>query len=479
MGRRENPAGLGKKAKERDAKGVSRENNRSFRAAARERKRETRVKYDLAQTLFWIAAFLLLAMLPTAVALSGHLPPGRGFWVEFGALLGFLGLGILNLQCVMTGRFRWFATGFGLDNMLQFHKQTGLFALILILAHPGILLLADRVFVEYFDPRVNLPRTLALGFVTLAALLLVASSLWRLTFRLSYEQWRLAHGLLSFAILMLGLGHILMVDHYSAPFWRKTAFVAMTGAALYLIIHSRLIRPWAMRRTPYRIAEVRPERNESWTLVVEPVEHPGFTWRSGQFVWLTLGDSPFSLQQHPFSIASSPLQKRVELTIKELGDFTASVKKARPGARAWLEGPYGAFTHNPRSTKGAVFIAGGVGITPIMSHLRTARERGGLVPYLLIYGNKDWESILFREEIEAMTERIRLKVVHVLEDPEGWQGETGFIDPEVLDRHLPEDLDSYEYFICGPEAMIDLTEPVLRARGIRPQAIHSERFDMV
>jgi predicted ferric reductase len=77
--------------------------------------------------------------------------------VEFGALLGFLGMAVLNLQCVITGRFRWFAAGFGFDNLLEFHKQKGIFALVLILAHPGILLVANPEFIAYFDPRQNLP----------------------------------------------------------------------------------------------------------------------------------------------------------------------------------------------------------------------------------------------------------------------------------------------------------------------------------
>jgi len=433
----------------------------------------------VAQTLCWIATFLFLALLPTAIALGGPLPPARIYWVEFGALLGFLGLAILNLQFVVTGRFRWFAAGFGLDNLLQFHKQMGIFALLLILAHPGILIVADTAFLEYFDPRVNLPRAISLGFVAIATILLIASSLWRLSFRLSYEKWRLVHGVLSFAILFIGLGHVVMVDHYSAPFWKKGAFVVMSGAAMYLVVYSRLVRPLLMRRKPYRISEVRPERNQSWTVVIEPDGHPGMDFQSGQFVWLTVGDTPFSLQQHPFSIASSPDQEKIELCVKELGDFTNSVKEIRPGSHAWLEGPYGSF-FSGREVTDMVFIAGGVGITPIMSHLRTARERGSRKRFLLFYGNATWEDVTFREEIEHMATQIPLKVVHVLENPPNdWNGESGFINRDVLDRHLPKNPLLAEYFLCGPLPMMDLVEPILREKRVPSRAIHSERFQMV
>jgi predicted ferric reductase len=438
------------------------------------------MKYGFLQTLFWIAALLFLAFLPMAVAMVGPLPLARGFWVEFGALLGFLGLAILILQCVTTGRFRWFAAGFGFDNLLEFHKQMGIFALLLVLAHPAVLVAADPGFWSYYDPRENAPRAVALVVVTVATVLLVASSLWRLTFRLSYERWRLLHGVLTLGILFLGLGHVVMVDHYGSPLWKKAAFVLMAGAGIYLVIHSRVVRPLMMRRRPYRIVEVRPQRNDSWTLIIEPEGHEGMRYRAGQFLWITVGDSPFSMQQHPFSIASEPSGGRIELTMKELGDFTGSVKKIEPGTRAWLEGPYGVFQHDPEGACGAVFIAGGVGVTPIMSLLRDARERADDARYYLFDGNTGWDDVMFREEIEEMKRRIRLKVVHVLtEPPDDWRGESGYVDGGVLKRHLPEDFSGFSYFICGPGPLLDSVEPILREMGVPATQIHTERFDMV
>jgi predicted ferric reductase len=438
------------------------------------------MKYGLPQALFWILGFLVLAMLPAAVGMTGELPPGRGFWIELGSLLGFLGLGVLSLQCVTTGRFRWFAAGFGFDNLLLFHKQMGVFALVLVLAHPAILIAADPVFLEYFDPRVKFFRAVALAFVTAASLVLIATSLWRVTLRLSYERWRLLHGFLSLAVLFLGLGHVLMVDHYGEPLWKKGAWILMVGPAMYLVVHSRVVRPWLMRRHPYRIVEGRPQRNDSWTLVIEPEGHEGLRFRAGQFLWITVGDSPYSMQQHPFSIASSPTDRRIELTVKNLGDFTGWVKNLKPGTRAWLEGPYGCFHRSPTESEGAVLIAGGVGVTPIMSMLRDARDRGDRSPLILFDGNTAWEDVMFREEIAEMAEQMNLKVVHVLtEPPDHWEGETGYIDEELLDRHLPQDREKYEYFICGPGPLLDLIEPILRKMKVPARAIHTERFDMV
>ena len=97
-------------------------------------------------------------------------------------------------------------------------------------------------------------------------------------------------------------------------------------------------------------------------------------------------------------------------------------------------------------------IAGGVGITPMMSMIRTLADRGDTRPVILLYGSKDWESITFREELEALKARLNLTVVHVLADPPpGWTGERGFITAEVFKRHLPPPYADHEYFICGSE----------------------------
>ena len=438
------------------------------------------MKYSLGEALFWIGATILLALAPLGVAMLGQVPDERSFGVELGAMLGLLAFGVLCMQMLVTGRFLWFAHGFGHDTLVQFHRQTGLFALLLLFAHPAAMFLADARYLAYLDPRVNALRALALGFVLAAALLLVASSLWRLAMRLSYERWRLLHGALAASIVVIGLGHLLLVGHYSALLWKQIALVCFAAAAGYLLLHSRIVRPLRARRHPYRVVETRAERAQATTLVLEPQGGERLRFRPGQFVMLTLGDSPLALQQHPFSLASSAHEKRLELTVKAAGDFTEDMASVQPGARAWLEGPYGAFTHDVDKHRGAVFVAGGVGITPIMSMLRTFRDRGAKLPLILLYGNKNWDEVIFREDLDRMQHALQLHLVHVLNDPPpGWRGERGHIDAALLERHLPADDRDYEYFICGPAPLMDSVEPLILKRGAGTRRVYSERFDMV
>ena len=439
------------------------------------------MKYGLIRAMLWAVSFLVLALAPMLLAYLGPVAP-RTFWIEAGVGLGFVGLGIMLLQFVLTGRYQRVATTFGLDSMLQFHRQMGLVAVGFILAHPILLFLSDPVYLEYLDPRVELPRALALGGVTGALLLLLATSLWRLSFRLSYEWWRALHGLLAIFVVFVGTVHVLQVGYYVSGIGKQVVFVALGTGAAALVVNTRVIRPWRMRRRPWRVEEVQEERGDASTLVLVPEGHAGMTFLPGQFAWITLGETPFTLQQHPYSFSSSAQEapNRVAFTIKEEGDFSSEARTVQPGTPAFLEGPYGYFVPETDPGMGCVMIAGGVGVTPFRSMLRTFADRGDPRELHLIFANVSPDQVIFFEELEELRGRLHLTVVHVLEEPpEGWEGETGLLDPELLERHLPESPLEFEYFICGPEPMMNIAESVLRDLGIPQKRILSERFNMV
>jgi len=192
----------------------------------------------------------------------------------------------------------------------------------------------------------------------------------------------------------------------------------------------RLLKPFLLLRKPYEVEQVVHERGNAWTLHIKPVGHAGMRSMPGQFAWLTFGRSPFSETEHPFSISSHAAQTNpITFTIKELGDFTRTIKTLPVGQRIYLDGPFGNFSIDLYPDANSfVLIAGGIGIAPMMSMLRTAAERGDTRPLLLIYAVDTWEGATFREEIEELTHHLKLKVVYVLQDPpENWQGESGYV----------------------------------------------------
>ena len=188
------------------------------------------------------------------------------------------------------------------------------------------------------------------------------------------------------------------------------------------------------------------------------------------------------MQEHPFSISSSAADGNGSLavTIKELGDFTGAIRHVPRGETAYIDGPYGAFTIDRHEAESYVFVAGGIGIAPIMSMLRTLAARRDRRPLCLIYAYRRWDRLTFREELAVLAEHLDLRIVHVLEEPPAeWQGERGRITKELLERHLPPDREIPAYFVCGPEGMIRWVERLLNDLDVPPARVHSELFDLV
>ena len=132
------------------------------------------------------------------------------------------------------------------------------------------------------------------------------------------------------------------------------------------------------------------------------------------------------------------------------------------------------------SAPGFGFVGAGVGITPLISMLRTMADRGDPRPCYLFFGNREWEGVAFREEIEELKGRLNLEVVHVLSrPPEGWEGDEGRISAAVLVQHLPERYQRLQYFICGSDQMMDVAEDALVHLRVPKSRVHSERFGMV
>jgi predicted ferric reductase len=442
------------------------------------------MRYSYRRGFSWLLLFTVLALVPLGLALVGPIPAARDFWIELGVALGFIALAIFGLQFLFSGRFHWIAPTFGMDNIVHFHRKMGIVAFLFVVAHPVILILADTDFLSYFDPRVNFLRAIALSYVSLAIIGITVTSIWRLAFKLDYERWRLIHGFLALSIVFVGVVHSVQVSHYLDPLWKKIAVVLLLGACMYLVLHTRIVRPWLNRKKPYRVVKVNDERDECWTLTVKPELGPRMTFTPGQFAWITVNDSPFSLQQHPFSFSSSALADTISFTAKASGDFTSTFKDIPKDAKVYLEGPFGSFTPEPDSH--LFMVMGGIGVTPGMSMLRTMRDAKDPRKAIMLYASKEWENVTFREELTALTKEIDLQVVYVIEDvpeeehlPEDVDGEEGRIDEEMLAKYLPENKDQYMYFICGPGPLMDVAEIGLRNLEVDWRRIYTERFEIV
>jgi len=207
----------------------------------------------------------------------------------------------------------------------------------------------------------------------------------------------------------------------------------------------------------------------------------GFNFRAGQFAWILMFRTPFAITYHPFSFSSSAEQPdRIHFTIKAFGEFTHEVERLEPGEIVYLDGPYGSFSLEDDADAPLVLIGGGVGATPLASMLETLADRGDRRPCVLFLANRDLDSRTCGAQVDALAGRLDLTIVDVLGDPPpGWTGESGFLNRGVLDRHLPDDPQRAEYFVCGPPGLMDAVDAALDDLDIPAAHVHAERFGMV
>jgi ferredoxin-NADP reductase len=225
------------------------------------------------------------------------------------------------------------------------------------------------------------------------------------------------------------------------------------------------------------VVRTTPEGGGVTTLQLRADGHDGQPFQPGQFAWIRLAEVRSAIDEHPFSYASSARRPRdPSFAIRARDGFTTRVPSLPPGTRVLVDGPHGPFRQQP-STSGMLLVAGGIGITPAMSILRTAWDDRADGRFVLVYAGRSPEGLTFLDELDLMGMRLDLSVVPVLSDPPvNWTGARGRLSSEVFDRHLPGDIRRWQFAVCGPPGLVDTTFTALAELGIPPERIHAERF---
>ncbi|WP_405683959.1 ferredoxin--NADP reductase [Streptomyces sp. NBC_01387] len=226
-----------------------------------------------------------------------------------------------------------------------------------------------------------------------------------------------------------------------------------------------------------RVVEMLAESPDAYSLVLEPA--PGdagrFAYRPGQFLTVRIpeaGGGPGSVARC-YSLASSPvLGEKPRITVKRTRGGHGSnwiCDTVREGCTLEVLRPAGTFTPASLDTDFVLF-AGGSGITPVMSILKSALHAGsGTVT--LVYANRDEGSVIYRDELIALAREYprRLHVVHWLESVQGLPTEAGL-------RQLALSRTAGEAFVCGPGPFMDAVVAVLTGLGMPAERVHVERF---
>lgn len=431
-----------------------------------------------------IGLYISIVVLPLLLAWSGARAP-RSFMDELATGTGLLAFAIILVEFVLSGRFRTISGRVGMDVTMLYHQLLARTALVLVLVHP-FLYRGNFDYQRPWDPTRQLTLqndfdALATGLVAWILLLVfVAISVARDHLPYRYETWRLMHGAGAVLIAGFGLHHTLHAGRYSQDPILAGVWQSLFGVAVASLVYVYVVEPLLQRNRAWRVISIKPLALKTWELSLEPANHGGLNFAAGQFAWINVGNSPFSLHENPFSISSAPGSGgTLQFVIKELGDFTGTVGRIAPGTRAYLDGPHGNLTISDRDEPGIALIAGGVGVAPLLSILRQLHLDRDRRPTALVYANRIEQQIVYPDELEILANDHGTELVHVLsEPPDTWAGRVGWVDTTMLgDLFRSADRKRWLYVLCGPVAMMESVEKGLLELGVPHHNIVSERFD--
>ncbi|WP_439154668.1 ferredoxin reductase family protein [Yoonia sp.] len=425
------------------------------------------------------ALYGLLLVLPLALSAVYGGPP-RPVMHDIASGLGMVAFAVILVEFVLSGRFKTVSNQIGMDVTMRLHQGMGRAALGFALLHPFLYGGAPAGGPRPWDATRQLTlSTDMLGLSAgIAAFILLPTfvifAIYRKQTPQTYEHWRWLHGLGAALIVMMLLVHTIRVGRYADALPVAWYWYLMTTAAVATLVHVYLLAPLRERKRPWRLQGVVPVAPRQWSVTLAPDGHAGLDYKAGQFAWLNVGHSAFSLHENPFSIASAPAAgPEVSFLIKEFGDFTRTVGQIAPGTRAYIDGPFGTLTITGRSEPGVALIAGGVGVAPLLGILREMRMTDDPREVRMIYGASKAADVVFKDELSGENTTIILS-----DPPDDWDGETGIIDATLLGRlFTQEQCDTWVFLLCGPPAMMDSVEHDLIARGVSARRILSERFD--
>jgi ferredoxin-NADP reductase len=225
----------------------------------------------------------------------------------------------------------------------------------------------------------------------------------------------------------------------------------------------------------YKITKIGDLDATTKAFCFEPVEGELPDYKAGQFIFLhLLDDEGNTIVKRPYSIASSPDMPHLELCIKLIGgELTGKLESMEIGSVVGMSNPGGPLTYN--NEPNAVFIAGGTGISLVLSMLRHIAHEKLYGEFLLFYSVRKKENILYQDElIDLQKQNPNIKVVITLTREEGeWGGEKGRLCHEMIGRYIPN-AKEFTWWVCGPMGLIKGMKQCLSSLEVDPKKIHME-----
>ena len=396
----------------------------------------------------------------------GLAPEHHGIRTTATTMLGGIAFLLMTISVILATRLEVFEEWFGgLDRMYQVHRMAGTFVGVFVIIHfVGV----PKVLPEGADPALNplFPSSL-LGKVSMV--LLVIGLFVALNRKISYSRWRNPHKIMAL-VYFLTIGHFM-----NAPgvfFERFSASGIMLAISALVGMVALVYTMLGMNKrtaTHFTITEVNPITRAT-EIVLKPVEEM-IQFQAGQFAFIEISGKGWS-EPHPFTISSAQDEGQLRFTIKVLGDWTRKVREElKPGAEVIVRGPYGRFNASKVDNKNQVWIAGGIGLTPFLSKIRSMNPEDDRKIHF-VYAARNEEEAIFLDELKSRASELGNITLYPLFSDAG-----EFCRVDIAKQRLPDSLSTFEYFICGPKPMVDGLMKDFQKEGVKRSQIHTEAFE--
>jgi predicted ferric reductase len=395
-------------------------------------------------------------------------PTGRFIGEIFGAEAVLLFSCTLVLATLLPPIERAFS---GLDRVVVWHRRTATAGVLLLIPHWALATSTPDRYATGIGPGLGDVALLGLIVLSLWALApTLRAARWpgpiRRLARTTYEHWLTPHRLTGIFVAS-AVAHGALVDPvlHASTLLRVVYFVVGgVGVAAYL--YRELFARFVVPIYDYRVAEVRRPNDTMLEVSLDPVRVPlGFV--PGQFVFLAFG-GPTGWERHPFSVASAPGDRQLEVAIKAVGDYTRQLRDdIRSGDAARVAGPFGGFDYR-RGGKEQVWIAGGIGITPFLSWIRSL-DAGFDRDVAFYYSVAHEGEALYLDEIERAGKEHPNFVPHVVV-----ADRDGFLTAKkaTAGRNLAD----VWVYMCGPPPMMKAFSDGFRRLGVPRSRLRWEEF---
>lgn len=423
------------------------------------------------QWLGWMTIFDAVLIAPLAVAPFAAATQRANVLVNLSVFTGLIATSLMVVTIALLSRVKAVSRRIGIELSKAVHIRMGIATAVMTLVHLLFATAASPHGFHQLDPIAGGPPV-QMGVVAAALVFAISIRVRPRSGEPNYARRARWHAAGAVAMFAAVAAHILLVGRLVSDPASAVVLAAMALGLITVLAVRWVVRPLGDRGA-HVVQHVREENAATVTLVLAPIHlRRPLRLEPGQFVWLRLGRQVLTTVEHPFTVAHAARNGRIELTIRVCGRFTHQLAALEPGTRIWLDGPYGSFVpglcgEDPAAADGVVFIAGGVGITPIQASLRALAEAQDQRPHHLLLAERPGEALFGTELDRHLRHRLRLRV-------ERTQGRP--IDPALLADTLPPDAPARLYYVSGGPRMVQAAVGALTTCGVPRSRIATEQF---